>query len=1190
MTKRGPGTWTVSGVNTFSGATTINGGALVIGGAGVLGNGSYSGTIANNSTLILNTSSNQIFSGAISGSGQLSQAGPGMLTLSGSNSYSGGTVLSGGILAFSNTAAVPSTGTITVSGGALVATPIYSSTSPVMGWLNGGLIASNPSGVIALAGGSNDTESITLTGTSSRLSLGAIGSATFGGTLISSGSSYLLGGGGGTLTFNSSLGGNKALTVNGNVVLSASNTYSGATTVAAGNLQLTAPGALYNGNTASWTAANINVSSGAELILNVGGPNDFTPANVNTLLTNLSNTSGSGLQGGTSFGFDTTNAPGAVTYSNAITDSANGPLGIVKFGNGTLVLAATNNTYSGGTALSSGVLQIAALGSLGNGNVNFQGGTLQYGPGVTDDISAQIAPIAGGQAAKIDTNGNGVTFASQLSGNGGLTKVGNGTLTLAAANTYTGPTIVNGGILSVTGGGQIYTTSQVSSIQVNAGGTFQLDGWDLPGSMFSEITQSLGTSGFNREYLVVNGGTVEYVGATNNGTPGNVYGGRGFTIGAQGATLQADNAPGTTWYLVLDNRNGGDYGISSGSGGMLTLSGSGNGEMDKVIPGTGGVTKTGAGTWLLTAANTYTGGTTILNGTLQVGSSSSLGGTSAAALTVNGGTLDVAGFSATTAASLSLLNGSIIDSVGNGALTATAYNVLNGSISAVLAGTASALSKTTSGLVTLSGANTYGGGTTISAGTLALGLGGVLGGGTMSIVPGAVLDLSAFGGGGYNFTSGILGAGRTGSLGTDINGTLNVNGAALTQAGPNRTMTISGALALNGGTLAYIPGDKIASAGGLMLAGIDYIEPASLLPSGTYTLFTYSASGGLTGSTTDLAVGGPYGSSERQSFVFNTSGGTAVTVTVTGFAGNLFWRGGTWDTGVSTSWYNQNTGLADRFFTGDAVTFDDSAGTVNGNVTISGSSGSVQPVSLTVTNSAVNYTFSGTGSIAGATSLLKSGPGSLTIATADSYSGGTMLNAGLLNINDPAALGSGTLTINGGTLGNTSGAGIALSGNNAQNWNASFAFNGSSPLNMGTGAVGAQYLAHDHGRRHWGFDRRRSHWWPWKGLDKGRSRQPDLERGQQLQRRDERQCGRAFARAQRRPGRRRQPRVRRRHAAIHRQQHARLLGKNRQQLRAHRDRHQRAERDLRQWARGIEFRRPDQDRQRYANIGQHARL
>ena len=67
--------------------------------------------------------------------------------------------------------------------------------------------------------------------------------------------------------------------------------------------------------------------------------------------------------------------------------------------------------------------------------------------------------------------------------------------------------------------------------------------------------------------------------------------------------------------------------------------------------------------------------------------------------------------------------------------------------------------------------------------------------------------------------------------------------------------------------------------------------------------------------------------------------------------------------------------------------------------------------------------------------------------------GGVTLSAGQLNINHATALGTGTFTISGGTIDNTSGGSITESNNNAQAWNGDFTFTGSNALNLGTGAV-----------------------------------------------------------------------------------------------------------------------------------------
>lgn len=265
-------------------------------------------------------------------------------------------------------------------------------------------------------------------------------------------------------------------------------------------------------------------------------------------------------------------------------------------------------------------------------------------------------------------------------------------------------------------------------------------------------------------------------------------------------------------------------------------------------------------------------------------------------------------------------------------------------------------------------------------------------------------------------------------------------------------MTINGNLSLSGGTVSLAQGSSLvmAAGGNLSLAGIDVIAPTAQLANGTFTLFTY---GNLSaGGTADLAMGGLFGSSPRQNFTFGTSGGTAITLTVAGFTGNLRWLGGsnqTWDTGVSKSWYNLSTSAADFFFGGDNVTFNDTPGTAT-TVTISGN---VAPSTLTVTNTNVAYNFSGTGSIIGSTSLVMTGPGALTINTNNGYTGGTLLGGGLLNLGNSGALGSGTLTISGGSIDNTSGAALTLANNIPQNWNSNFTFRGSNPLNLGTGPV-----------------------------------------------------------------------------------------------------------------------------------------
>ena len=104
--------------------------------------------------------------------------------------------------------------------------------------------------------------------------------------------------------------------------------------------------------------------------------------------------------------------------------------------------------------------------------ISFAGGTLQYANGNTSDYSARFSTAAG-QIYRFDTNGQNIRFNTALtSSSGSLMKLGDGTLTLGTANTYTGTTTINGGTLAVVSGGSLGATD----INVGAGGTFSVTG------------------------------------------------------------------------------------------------------------------------------------------------------------------------------------------------------------------------------------------------------------------------------------------------------------------------------------------------------------------------------------------------------------------------------------------------------------------------------------------------------------------------------------------------------------------------------------------------------------------------------------------------------------------------------------------------------------------------------------------
>ena len=157
-----------------------------------------------------------------------------------------------------------------------------------------------------------------------------------------------------------------------------------------------------------------------------------------------------------------------------------------------------------------------------------------------------------------------------------------------------------------------------------------------------------------------------------------------------------------------------------------------------------------------------------------------------------------------------------------------------------------------------------------------------------------------------------------------------------------------------------------------------------------------------------------------------------------------------------------NSPAAGAYNNGDRVLFDDTVGAGFTSLTVAIPVG---PLAVSFNNNAKNYTLSSSGANliadkAGTqTPLSKGGTGTITLTGPNTYSGGTILLAGQLNINSSSssansAIGTGVLTISGGKLDHTSSSDVTLLPNNAQNWNGDFTYAGSvHNLNLGTGAV-----------------------------------------------------------------------------------------------------------------------------------------
>ncbi len=625
LTNLGSGTLSLSASNSFTGTTRVADGVLLLAntaalfgstydtsGAGTLSFGTLTtaafGGLQGSGSLSLNNSTpaavaltvggnnaGTTFSGNLSGSGGLTKAGSGELTFSGSNSYSGGSTISGGALAFSTTGSIPSKGIITIgSSGALAATLVFSGSAPVSSWLSSGKIAANPAGAIVLPNGVNDSETISLSGTSSGLSLGAIGSATYGGTLTTTASSFYLGGGGGTLYFTSNLGGSQSLVLDsqgiagGAVVLTGSSTYSRNVTVSGGTLDIS------GGNNASTTYSGVISGSGVLVhngsgTLTLTGTNSYsggTALGPSTLAIGNSMALGTGavtfsggsatilplaanLALGNNLVLDGSATASINTNSNVLTvnGAISGSGNLDKSGAGTLILA-NSGSFTGSTSISQGTLQLASPTALRNSavtvNANFG---LEFpqalGPG---NGGYEIGSLSGSGSVQLsDSNGTPIilvvggdggssTFSGTLGGSGTMEKAGSGTLDLTGSNGWTGGTIIDPGILEISSDRALGAAPGVPSINVTftANSTLQAGG---------KITLSA-----SRNILIGPGAT---------------------------ATLDSN-------------------------GNLFTIGG--------IISGAGALAIVGSGNVVLTGSNTYSGGTDVTDGILIVAENGALPG------------------------------------------------------------------------------------------------------------------------------------------------------------------------------------------------------------------------------------------------------------------------------------------------------------------------------------------------------------------------------------------------------------------------------------------------------------------------------------------------------------------------------------------------------------------------------------
>ena len=350
----------------------------------------------------------------------------------------------------------------------------------------------------------------------------------------------------------------------------------------------------------------------------------------------------------------------------------------------------------------------------------------------------------------------------------------------------------------------------------------------------------------------------------------------GYTLsGSGGNTLTLDNSGSGAAITVT----GGQHAITASlvlADNLVVQSGSGS-PWTLALGGSNGISETGgsrcltmngpAGVLILSGVNSYSGGTTVSAGTLQLGNNNALG---TGGLTINGGLLDLAGWNPLIAG-LSGTGGAISNSGSNGStlsVNQSAVTTFGGTLADGPGGLALAMNGP--GLLCLAGSNSYSGGTTVSAGTLQLGSNNALGTGGLA-VNGGLLDLA-----GWNpVLAGLSGTGGAISNSGSNSSTLTVNQSAAT--------TFGGTLTDGSGGLALV----LNGSGMLTLAGSSAFDSLSL------TAGTLACNGVLSVNGPVYVGGnGPAGAGNGQLAV-NPGGTLTVGGTLNTFSGGVNLNGGT---------------------------------------------------------------------------------------------------------------------------------------------------------------------------------------------------------------------------------------------------------------------------------------------------------
>ncbi|HEV7879915.1 autotransporter-associated beta strand repeat-containing protein [Bradyrhizobium sp.] len=1100
----GAGTTTLTAVQTYQGSTTISAGVLALTGSagiaassGVVANakfdisglsagtsittlsGGSAGTVAlGNNTLTL-TNAAGAFAGVISGGGGLVKQGSGLFILSGANGYTGATTVADGNLRVNGSVASP----VTVQSGATLS-GIGSVGGLVTVQSGGTLSAGQSPGTITLGALNLDAGS---TSVFELGSAGVVGGATD--DLVNVTGNLTLGG---TLSVNAPSAGYYRLFNYGTLTPSNFDTITGSsngtpvvlTNVANQvNLSIAAAGqrlqfwdgadqtgnGVVNGGTGTWNATNTNWTGAP----GQAATNDQWRSSVGVFTGTAGTVTVAGAQAFDTLQFSTTgyvldagaggqlqlaglSGTGTINTDNAVVATINAPIvngssqSLAKVGGGTLILAAAN-TYTGGTTISGGTLQ------LGNGGAggSIVGDVINNG---TFAINHSVAFIFGGV----------------ISGTGAFNQIGVGTTTLTALETYSGLTTISAGTLALTGAGSIANSSGVVANSV-----FDISGVAGAGTSVKSLSGS-GSVALGAKTLTLSNAAGNFAGS--------IGGSGGLTLAAGTQTLSGVNGyTGATTITAgtlalagagsIANSSGvvanGAFDISglSGAGTSIqTLSGSGSvalgakiltltnasGNFAGAIGGTGGVTLQ-SGTETLSGVNGYGDLTTIAAGTLTLSGAGSIASSSGV---LANGTLDISSV-AGAGTSIKSLSGSGSVALGTKTLTLT---TASGNFAGVIGGTGGFT--LAAGTETLSGTNTYTGGTTISGGTLNIAAGGS--------ITSNVNNTATFSNAG-TVTGNLFSNGTASNTGTITNGVTNVGGTTTNSGTINGGVSNSGAGTLNTTATSVIAGGLInaatVNAQGQINGPIqnntnilnvigDLSSDATLRNGSNGTLNVNVGTYTVTGAVTNFGV-------------VNVAAGATLTATAAGITNGQLGSGitnkGTINGALTNNGQVSNDGTynADVTIGGAGGIVNNATGIWNGNLTANlGLShttnngvwnGNAQSNDGTINNNLIwNGTISNIGTVQGSLAIFNNnaaGTVSGLVTNAGTTTNSGALNGGLSNIAGTTT-NSGTInggaTIRGGTL-NTNTATSVLNGGltNSATVNAAGIVNGAIANNAG---------------------------------------------------------------------------------------------------------------------------------------------